>query len=76
MEFFGKSHIMPLMETNPQEAEIARNTLERYAGCESTDFYPNLILTNFPRYVEHFSKTRNVPICEGSMFKLAHSPKD
>ncbi len=64
------------METNPQEAEIARQTLERYSGCEAAQFFPNLILTNFPRYVEHFAKTRNVPICEGSMFKVAHSPKD
>lgn len=61
---------------NPEEAEIARHTLERYAGCEVKDFYPNLLLTNFPRYVEHFAKTRNVPICEGSMFKVAHCPKD
>lgn len=68
--------MMGAMLTNPQEAEIARQTLERYSGCEAGQFYPNLILTNFPRYVEHFAKTRNVPIHEGSMFKVAHSPKD
>lgn len=65
------------MESEHQtEAEIARQTLERYSGCSASDFFPNLILTNFPRYVEHFAKTRDVPICEGSMFKVAHSPKD
>lgn len=64
------------MERNPQEAEIARQTLERYSGCEASQFYPNLILTNFPRYVEHFAKERDIPIHEGSMFKVAHSPKD
>jgi AMP nucleosidase len=64
------------MEKNPQEAEIARQTLERYSGCDVNQFHTNLILTNFPRYVEYFSKSRNVPIHEGSMFKVAHSPED
>jgi len=64
------------METNPKEAEIARQTLERYSGCEASEFQSNLILTNFPRYVEYFAKTRNVPIREGSMFKVAHSPEE
>jgi len=64
------------MDMNSHEAEIARQTLERYSGCAASDFFSNLILTNFPRYVERFAKTRNVPICEGSMFKVAHSPKD
>jgi AMP nucleosidase len=64
------------MERNPQEAEIARQTLERYSGCEASQFHSNLILTNFPKYVEYFAKTRNVPIVEGSMFKVAHSPQD
>ncbi len=64
------------MEQNPQEAEIARQTLERYSGCESGQFRSNLILTNFPKYVEYFAKTRNVPIVEGSMFKVAHSVED
>lgn len=64
------------MDANPQEAEIARQTLERYSGCEAGQFYSNLILTNFPRYVDYFSKSRGVPIHEGSMFKVAHDPKD
>jgi AMP nucleosidase len=64
------------MEKNLQEAEIARQTLERYSGCEVGQFQTNLILTNFPRYVEYFSQTRGVPIIEGSMFKVAHSPKE
>lgn len=64
------------MERNPQEAEIARQTLERYAGCSVNDFHSNLILTNFPRYVDYFAKSRNVPIVEGSMFKVAHCPKE
>jgi AMP nucleosidase len=64
------------MERNPNEAEFARQTLERYAGCEASQFLPSLILTNFPRYVDYFAKSRNVPIYEGSMFKVAHSPEE
>ena len=65
-----------MKEQNPQEAEIARQTLERYSGSLVGEFHTNLILTNFPRYVEYFAKSRGVPILEGSMFKVAHSPKD
>ncbi len=64
------------MEQNPLEAEIARQTLERYSGCEVGQFHSNLILTNFPRYVDYFAASRNVPVFEGSMFKVAHCPKD
>ena len=63
------------MERNPEEVEIARQTLERYSGCEASEFQPNLILTNFPRYVDYFCKSRGVPVSEGSMFKVAHDPK-
>lgn len=65
-----------MIERNPKEAEIAQHTLERYSGCESSAFQSNLLLTNFPRYVDHFAMTRNVPVCEGSMFKVAHDPKE
>jgi AMP nucleosidase len=64
-----------MIERNPKEAEIARQTLERYSGCESHAFQSNLILTNFPRYVEHFAKQRGVKVIEGSMFEVAHDPK-
>ncbi|MDE3055560.1 MAG: AMP nucleosidase [Verrucomicrobiota bacterium] len=61
---------------SPEETEIARQSLERYSGCEASEFFPNLILTNFPRYVDHFAKERGLQIKEGSMFKVAHCPKD
>lgn len=61
---------------DPQEELIARDTLERYSGSEVKDFQPYLLLTNFPRYVQYFAENRNLPIIEGSMFKVAHSPKD
>lgn len=59
-----------------KEEEFASHTLERYSGSKVDEFQSNLILTNFPRYVTYFSKTRNVPIIEGSMFKVAHSEKE
>lgn len=55
-----------------KEEEFARQTLERYAGCSVNDFQPNLLLTNFPKYVHYFAETRNIPVCEGSVFKAAH----
>ena len=58
------------------EAQFAKDTLERYAGCEVSQFHSNLLLTNFPRYVDYFAKSRDLPVIEGSMFKVAHSPKD
>jgi len=62
--------------TNPLEAQIAEETLERYAGCSAKSFRSNLILTNFPQYVDHFAKHYEVEIQEGSMFKVAHSEKE
>ncbi len=64
------------MDSNFTEAEIARQTLERYSGSSIAEFRSNLILTNFPRYVEYFAKSRNVPVLKGSMFEVAHCPKD
>ncbi len=58
------------------EEQFARDTLERYAGCEISEFHSNLLLTNFPRYVEYFAQSRDVKIIEGSMFKVAHCAKD
>lgn len=58
------------------EGRFAKDTLERYAGCPVEDFRSNLILTNFPRYVEHFAQTRGIEVIEGAMFKVAHDPKD
>ncbi len=59
-----------------KEAEFAHQTLERYSGSPIELFQSNLILTNFPKYVDYFAKTRNVPVIEGSMFKVAHAPKE
>lgn len=58
------------------EEQFAKETLERYAGCHPMTFHSNLLLTNFPRYVDYFAKTRNISVIEGSMFKVAHCPKE
>ncbi|MBM3208165.1 MAG: AMP nucleosidase [Chlamydiae bacterium] len=59
-----------------QEEQFARETLERYSGSDVSQFQPNLLLTNFPKYVEYFAKTRNVEIIDGSVFKVAHCPEE
>lgn len=59
-----------------REEKIAIDTLERYSGSEYKEFQPYLLLTNFPKYVQYFAESRNLPIIEGSMFKVAHSPKE
>jgi len=56
--------------------QIALETLERYTGSPWHDFQENLILTNFPPYVEYFAKSRKLPVFEGAMFKTAHSKKE
>lgn len=61
---------------DPREEAIAKDTLERYSGSSVDQFQPYLLLTNFPKYVTQFAEEREVPIIEGSMFKVAHSPKD
>lgn len=58
------------------ERHIAEDTLERYSGCHVSNFCSNLILTNFPKYVEHFAKERDLIIYEGSMFKVAHAKEE
>jgi AMP nucleosidase len=62
--------------TEMHEELFAKETLERYSGCDVSLFQPNLLLTNFPRYVEYFAQTRKTSIQEGSVFKVAHSPEE
>jgi len=61
---------------DPREEKIARDTLERYSGSTVEEFQPYLLITNFPKYVHYFAESRNLPIIEGSMFKVAHSPSE
>src|SRR5688572_7878105 len=70
MEIF-KAHV-----PSPEEELIARETLERYSGSSIEDFQPYLLLTNFPRYVQYFAESRNLPIIEGGMFKVCHSQRE
>lgn len=64
------------MPKNMEEGKHALDTLERYSGSKPSQFRSNLILTNFPPYVDYFAKTRHVPIHEGTMFKVAHCEKE
>lgn len=63
-------------EPTKEEEKIAQDTLERYSGSPCQDFQPYLLLTNFPKYVHYFSESRKVPVIEGSMFSVAHSPEE
>jgi AMP nucleosidase len=57
------------------QKQFALETLERYSGSDTKKFQPFILITNFPRYVDYFSKEFGVDIVEGSMFKVAHCPK-
>lgn len=70
------SYEAPAHEVDPREEQIAKDTLERYSGSAVELFQPYLLLTNFPKYVTYFAEKRNLPILEGSMFKVAHSPDE
>ena len=59
-----------------QEKQFAMETLERYSGSPASAFQSNLILTNFPRYVDYFSDLMHVEVTEGSMFRVAHSANE
>ncbi len=65
---------MDFHEIDPHEAQIARDTLERYSGSEVDRFGSYLLLTNFSRYIRAFAETYQVPLMEGSMFTSAHAP--
>ena len=60
------------MEDPDFRIRIALETLERYSGCKADEFSSNIIITNFPKYVDYFAKARGVEIYEGAMFKTAH----
>lgn len=61
---------------NILQEQIAHDTLERYSGSPVKDFQPYILLTNFSRYVHYFAESRQVPVIEGSTFKVAHSPQE
>lgn len=63
-------------ESDIQEEQFARETLERYSGSPADQFQSNLLLTNFPRYVDHFADVCGTEVHEGSMFKVSHSQKE
>ncbi len=58
------------------QEKIARDTLERYSGSPVDQFQPYVLLTNFSKYVQYFAEARQVPVIEGSTFKVAHSPSE
>lgn len=68
----GRIHVKPGMS----EKEYRLQTLERYSGCSADDFRSKLLLTNFPKYLNHFAESRgNLPIIEGASFRVVHDPE-
>jgi len=43
----------------------ARQTLERYTGSSVEDFGSYILLSNFQRYIDDYSKTAGIPIASG-----------
>lgn len=60
--------VVPMHERN-----IAVSSLERYTGCDLTEFQPLLLVTNFPDYVRIFAEIHNTKVCKGSSWSAAHS---
>jgi len=61
--------------TYVSEKKIAHDTLERYSGSPVELFQPLILLTNFPHYVDHFSKLSRQKTYEGSLMKVCHWKK-
>lgn len=59
-----------------EEERVALDTLERYSGSDPKEFQPYLLITNFPKYVVYFAQKRSLPIIQGSMFSVCHSPQE
>ncbi len=56
--------------------DVAYSSMERYSGSKVEEFQKNLLITNFPQYVDYFAESRGVEVKEGSAFKVAHCPKE
>src|SRR5262245_28851511 len=66
-----------MLENAPEhEAQIARETLERYSGSPISRFRSYLLMTNFSRYVDYYAQRGDLEIYEGAMFKVAHSEEE
>jgi len=52
----------------------ARETLERYTGSSINEFGSNILLVNFPRYVEMFAEITGAKIRSG-YWAVAHDKK-
>lgn len=54
------------------EEKIALDMLKRYTGSRSDMFQPYILLVNFHRYIEIFSKAYPCKITQGSAITVAH----
>lgn len=60
---------------NKEKARIAKEILERYTGSPAEKFEKQIILTNFPYYVERFTELCGTEVHKGSAMSVVHSKK-
>ena len=58
------------------EAMVAISTLERYTGSSADEFQPYILLTNFKKYVDMFSRTCDHQMRQGSAMRVCHSDEE
>lgn len=58
-----------------ERLKIGISTLERYTGSEAADIQPFILLTNFARYVERFSRVSKARVFEGSVMESCNWPE-
>ena len=67
-------------DVNSEDLEARRmagiGTLERYTGSDAASFQPYVLLTNFDRYVNAFTKYCGVKLTEGTAMQAAHWPQE
>ena len=62
--------------TDPLEEEIAERYSRSVIQATYRRFSTYSFAQNFQKYVNYFAESRDLHIVEGSMFKVAHCPKD
>lgn len=63
-------------EDNKERSKIARDMLLRYSGCSEKDFGKYIVLTNFNKYIDEFSRGNQVKHKEGSLFRVCIDKKN
>ena len=52
---------------------VGENVLKRYTGSGAAEFQPYILLVNFKKHVDIFSKNTNCPVISGAAMDVCHS---